>query len=80
MEANLQRRVTGLNGKLPDIQKTLDTGHFLQTRRPASEPIETLFELNDTLYSKAEIPPTEEVYLWLGVREPDSFFFFFPSS
>ncbi len=33
-----------------------------------SDPIETTFELNDTLYAKAEIPPTDEVYLWLGVR------------
>ena len=32
-----------------------------------SDPIETTFELNDTLYAKAEVPPTEEVYLWLGV-------------
>lgn len=32
------------------------------------EPIETAFELNDTLYTKAQIPPTEEVYIWLGVR------------
>jgi len=33
-----------------------------------TEPIETTFELNETLHAKAEIPPTEEVYLWLGVR------------
>lgn len=33
-----------------------------------SDPIETTFELNDTLYAKAEVPPTDEVYLWLGVR------------
>ena len=32
------------------------------------EPLETAFELNDTLYMKAEIPPTEEVYLWLGAN------------
>lgn len=32
-----------------------------------TEPIETTFELNETLFAKAEIPPTEEVYLWLGV-------------
>ncbi len=32
-----------------------------------SDPIETTFELNDTLYAKAEVPPTDEVYLWLGV-------------
>lgn len=33
-----------------------------------AEPIETTFELNDTLFAKAEIPHTDEVYLWLGVR------------
>ena len=32
-----------------------------------SDPIETTFELNETLYAKASIPPTNEVYLWLGV-------------
>lgn len=88
MEANLQRRMTGLNEKIPDIQKTLDTVKFLQIRRvrihtsfesvvwvtdleitqDESEPIETTFELNDTLYARANIPPTEEVQIWLGVR------------
>ena len=33
-----------------------------------SEPIEATFELNDTLYAKAHVPPTEEVYLWLGAN------------
>jgi hypothetical protein len=32
MELNLQRRVAGLNDKMPDIQKTLETVRFLQTR------------------------------------------------
>jgi hypothetical protein len=32
-----------------------------------TEPIQTTFELNDTLYAKADIPATEEVYIWLGV-------------
>lgn len=35
--------------------------------QPGSDPIEATFELNDTLYAKAHVPPTEEVYLWLGV-------------
>lgn len=30
--------------------------------------METTFELNDTLYAKAEVPPTEEVYIWLGAN------------
>ena len=42
-------------------------------RQDDPEPIETAFELNDTLYTKAQIPPTEEVYIWLGVRFPAIF-------
>ena len=33
-----------------------------------AEPIETTFELNDTLYAEAELEDTDTVYLWLGVR------------
>ncbi|PTB44401.1 hypothetical protein M441DRAFT_55449 [Trichoderma asperellum CBS 433.97] len=68
MELNLQRRMTGLKEKIPDIQKTLDTVQFLKLRKDAADPIETTFELNDTLYAKANIPPTEEVYIWLGAN------------
>ncbi|KAF1737165.1 putative prefoldin subunit 3 [Beauveria bassiana] len=69
MEMNLQRRMTGLKDKIPDIQKTLDTVQFMKLRKDESEPIETTFELNDTLYARANIPPTEEVYIWLGVSK-----------
>ncbi|EXF76509.1 prefoldin subunit [Colletotrichum fioriniae PJ7] len=74
MELNLQKRMAGLNDKIPDIQKTLDSVRFLKLRQVPSrsrdddEPIETTFELNDTLYSKAKIPPTDEVYIWLGAN------------
>ncbi|KAF6219292.1 hypothetical protein HO133_005117 [Letharia lupina] len=68
MEANTQRRKAGLDEKVPDIQKTLDTVRFLKTRKPDSDAIEATFELNDTLYAKALVPPTEEVYLWLGAN------------
>ncbi|KAI0116154.1 Prefoldin, subunit 3 [Hypoxylon sp. NC0597] len=68
MELNLQRRVAGLKDKMPDIEKTLETVRFLKTRTEESDPIETTFELNDTLYAKASIPPTDEVYLWLGAN------------
>ncbi|CZR57469.1 related to prefoldin subunit 3 [Phialocephala subalpina] len=66
MEQSQQRRAAGIQGRIPDIQKTLDTVKFLKTRKPGSDPIEATFELNETLYAKAEIPPTDEVYLWLG--------------
>ncbi|KAM0257592.1 hypothetical protein ACHAQJ_004292 [Trichoderma viride] len=68
MELNLQRRMTGLREKIPDIQKTLDTVQFLKLRKEATDPIETTFELNDTLYARANIAPTEEVYIWLGAN------------
>ncbi|KAI4264178.1 MAG: hypothetical protein L6R42_000692 [Xanthoria sp. 1 TBL-2021] len=68
MEVNTQRRAAGLKEKVPDIQKTLDMVQFLHSRKPGSEPLETTFELNDTLYAKAVIPPTDEVYLWLGAN------------
>ncbi|KAK4176496.1 putative prefoldin subunit 3 protein [Triangularia setosa] len=83
MEANLQRRVGGLRDKMPDIQKTLETVRFLKLRNSPGKDddddlgsdeeedngeIETTFELNDTLYAKAKIGKTEEVYLWLGAN------------
>ncbi|KAL2210834.1 Prefoldin, subunit 3 [Sarocladium strictum] len=68
MEMNLQRRMTGLKEKIPDIQKTLDTVQFLKLRREETEPIESTFELNETLYVKANIPPTDEVHIWLGAN------------
>jgi hypothetical protein len=43
-------------------------GAFANMGQDETEPIETTFELNETLHARAEIPPTDEVYLWLGVR------------
>ncbi|KAH6605974.1 prefoldin subunit 3 [Trichoderma cornu-damae] len=68
MEMNLQRRMTGLRDRIPDIRKTLDAVHFLKLRKEEADPIEATFELNDTLYARANIPPTEEVYVWLGAN------------
>lgn len=68
MQINTERRMVGLKDKLPDIQKTLETVQFLKTRSQDSEPLETTFELNETLFAKALVPPTEEVYLWLGAN------------
>ncbi|KAG5934286.1 hypothetical protein E4U60_003971 [Claviceps pazoutovae] len=68
MEMNIQKRMGGLQEKIPEIQKTLDTVRFLKSRKDETEPIETTFELNDTLYTRAKIPATEEVYLWLGAN------------
>ncbi|KAJ5235306.1 Prefoldin subunit 3 [Penicillium citrinum] len=72
MEVNTQRRGTGLREKIPDIKKTLEMVRFLKLRKESSPDtdLETNFELNDTLYSRASISPKdmEEVYLWLGAN------------
>lgn len=36
--------------------------------QPDADPLPTTFELNDTLYAKAKVPYTDEVYLWLGAN------------
>ncbi|KAF9891734.1 hypothetical protein FE257_003215 [Aspergillus nanangensis] len=71
MEVNTQRRGAGLRDKIPDIKKTMEMVKFLKVRREKNaDPLETSFELNDTLYARAAISPadTEEVYLWLGAN------------
>ncbi|RHZ74982.1 hypothetical protein CDV55_109212 [Aspergillus turcosus] len=72
MELNTQRRAAGLREKIPDIKKTLDVVRFLKMQKEtnSSSTLETSFELNDTLYARAQISPadTDEVYLWLGAN------------
>lgn len=36
MELNLQKRMTGLKEKIPDIQKTLDSVRFLKVKKVSS--------------------------------------------
>lgn len=43
--------------------------HRLLTIQESDEPIETTYELNDTLYARAKLDPVDKVHLWLGVRE-----------
>ncbi|KAJ1998669.1 hypothetical protein GGI04_000290 [Coemansia thaxteri] len=65
--SKLQQRGS-LEQKIPEIEKTLSMVNYLAEQRGADEPIKTLFEINDTLYAHAAIPPTETVNLWLGAN------------
>lgn len=49
---------------------SLERGRTELTRtfQNESDPIQTTFELNETLYAQADVPATDEVYIWLGVR------------
>jgi len=68
MEVNRINQLSRLRTSIPDMQKTLDTVKFLDSKKDSEEEIETRFELNDTLFAKASIPPTDTVYLWLGAN------------
>ncbi|KAF2764037.1 Prefoldin alpha-like protein [Teratosphaeria nubilosa] len=72
MQTTTTRRATSLREKIPDYEKTLQTIRFLaaSASRTDEEPLEAFFELNDTLYARAEVRPSEagEVYLWLGAN------------
>ncbi|CAN6600746.1 prefoldin subunit 3 [Trichomonascus vanleenenianus] len=68
METSTASRLAGLREKIPDIEKTLDMVRFIDSRKDSDEKIETNYELNDTLYAKAAVAPTDRVHLWLGAN------------
>ncbi|KAJ2686750.1 hypothetical protein GGH99_003408 [Coemansia sp. RSA 1285] len=65
--SKLQQRVS-LEQKIPEIKKSLDLVKYLAGKRGSGTPVKTLFEVNDTLYAHATIPPTDTVNLWLGAN------------
>ncbi|WBW71434.1 prefoldin subunit Pfd3 [Schizosaccharomyces osmophilus] len=66
METSIVRRVAGLDDKIPDIAKTLQTVEFMKKKK--GESFNVLYELNDTLHTRAEVEASEKVYLWLGAN------------
>lgn len=70
MEVNMLQKKRNLDEKIPEIRKTLEMVQFLESEAAEgddSKEIETLYELNDTLFATANIKPTGKVCLWLGV-------------
>lgn len=74
MEVSKKQQLGDLNVKIPDIEKNLNIiSHIKETKKSDDEEdktIETNFELNDTLYTRATIDASslESVYLWLGAE------------
>jgi hypothetical protein len=64
METHLVTRQAGLESKIPEIKKSVDVVKLIATNKE----IKSDFELNDTLWVRATIPPTKKVNLWLGVH------------
>ncbi|CAG8555352.1 11308_t:CDS:2 [Ambispora gerdemannii] len=68
MEINFMNRKKVLEMKIPEIKKTLTVVEYLINKQDSDEPIDTTFELNDTLWAAAKVKTTETVYLWLGAN------------
>ncbi|KAJ3089959.1 hypothetical protein HK102_005062 [Quaeritorhiza haematococci] len=68
MEIHLLQKRKSLETKIPEISKTLDMVLFLDEKKDSDEPIQSVYELNDTLYAHAKIPSTKTVNLWLGAN------------
>ncbi|CAN8005267.1 unnamed protein product [Ixodes hexagonus] len=67
MELNLMQKKQRLKSQIPEIKTSLEIIKMLKAKRESSEDMETRFVLSDQVYSKAVIPPTQRVCLWLGV-------------
>lgn len=65
MEAQLQRSRQVLKAKLPDITNALEMVDFLQTKE---EDLQVDFQLSDCIWTKAEVPRSNSVALWLGAN------------
>ena len=80
MELSKKQQLGSLNVKIPDIEKNLEIISYIKQKKIKAQQediddesptkIETNYELNDTLYTRAEIDVEnlDSVYLWLGAE------------
>lgn len=73
MELSKKQQLADLNVKIPDIEKNLDIiSHIKESKADDDDEkvIETNYELNDTLYTRAtiDVEKLDSVYLWLGAE------------
>jgi len=69
MEASLTRQQESLKEKIKDIDEALIVVRGLvQRRNQSKEEFTTYYQLADSVYSEAVVPPTDTVCLWLGAN------------
>jgi prefoldin subunit 5 len=65
MEAQIVKSNEGLNVKVPDIEKCLETIEFLEKKE---KPINVDYMVSNNLWAKAEVNIPDSVFLWLGAN------------
>ena len=69
MDHKLTQNKGQLSARVPEIQKTLETVHFLKRKlQEESASFETHYGLTDSVFCAAEVPPQNTVHLWLGAN------------
>ena len=67
MEAQIVKSNEGLNIKIPDIEKCLETIEYLE-KKEKDKPVKVDYMVSNNLWAKAEITSPESVFLWLGAN------------
>jgi prefoldin subunit 5 len=68
MEHKLTQNISHLRGKIPEIQKNIDTIHILQKHQDEQMDLVTQFGITELCYAEAIVQPTKSVHLWLGAN------------
>ena len=67
MEAQIVKSNEGLNIKIPDIEKCLETIEYLE-KKEKDKPVKVDYMVSNNLWAKAEIKSPDSVFLWLGAN------------
>ena len=67
MEAQIVKSNEGLNVKVPDIEKCLETIEYLE-KKEKDKPINVDYMVSNNLWAKAEVNIPDSVFLWLGAN------------
>ncbi|KPI94152.1 putative prefoldin subunit 3 [Papilio xuthus] len=65
MESTLATKRRRLRQQIPDLSRSLE---MIEKLKAQKEDMETQFLLSDQVFLKANIKPTETVFLWLGAN------------
>ena len=69
MEAQIVKSNEGLNVKVPDIEKCLETIEYLEKKeKEKDKPINVDYMVSNNLWAKAEVNIPDSVFLWLGAN------------
>ena len=67
MEAQIVKSNEGLNIKIPDIEKCLETIEYLE-KKEKDKKLNVDYMVSNNLWAKAEVNVPDSVFLWLGAN------------